>query len=272
MTHRSAHRLTDRVALVTGGGSGIGRATAPAFAREGATVAVAGPEPEDLEQTVKLIRQAGGPASPVTADLTRGPDVIRVVRTTVERHGGLHVAFNNSGVTGPVRPVADLCEVTWSDVLATNLTGVWLCVKHEVRHMREHGGGVIVNTACNVGVHGRLPAFGAYAASNAALSALTRTAAREYISEGIRINAVSPGRTGTEKSGRAEATASRAGRGATPEEIANTVLRLASDESESAVGHDLVPAGGVSNMPPAAALDPRRGTSPTTDGSAGRRV
>jgi NAD(P)-dependent dehydrogenase (short-subunit alcohol dehydrogenase family) len=140
-------------------------------------------------------------------------------------------------------------------VLGTNVTGTWLCLKHEIAHMRAHGGGAIVNMASNIGAHGRLPNLAAYAASKAAVSALTRTAARDHIADGVRINAVSPGATDTDMSRRpGETDADRAARlkdaiplgrvGATAE-VAAAVLWLASDEAAFTVGHDLVVDGGA---------------------------
>ena len=244
-------RFTGKVVLVTGGGSGIGRATALAFAAEGATVVVAGRDADALAQTVKEMESG----SAVQADVTRGDDVRRLVATVVERHGSLDIAFNNAGILGPNAPVGDLDEGDFAAVVDTNLTGTWLCMKHEIAHMRGHGGGVIVNVASNIGVHRRRPGLGAYAASKAAVAALTRTAAMEHIADGIRINAVSPGATETEMSRRpGESDADRAARlGATiplgrvgrTAEIANAVLWLASDESTFAVGHDLVLDGGA---------------------------
>lgn len=248
-------RFAGKVALVTGGGSGIGRATALAFAREGATVMVAGREPSDLRDTVALIEKEGGVADALPADVTHGMDVIRLVKTTVERHGRIDIAFNNAGITGEPSPLAEICEAVWGDILSTNLTGVWLLMKHEIAHMKENGGGVIINTAANIGIHGRVPGFGAFAASKAALSTLTRTAAREYIRDGVRINAISPGSVDTEQAQRpGETVADRdarveadvpIGRVARTEEIASTVLWLASEESSFVVGHDLVLDGGA---------------------------
>ncbi|NIJ10155.1 NAD(P)-dependent dehydrogenase (short-subunit alcohol dehydrogenase family) [Saccharomonospora amisosensis] len=247
-------RFAGKVVLVTGGGSGIGRATAVAFAREGATVAVAGRSPEPLARTVELIGEAGGEGSAIPADVSRPEDVAGLVETAVDRHGGLHVAFNNAGVLA-AGAIADIDEADWDRLLAINLTGVWLSMKHEISYMRAHGGGTIVNTASNLGAHMRLASLGAYAASKAAVSALTRTAAREYIDDGIRINAISPGPIDTTMSlqqGETEAdradrmkTVLPARRVGTLDEAAAAVLWLASAESSYTIGHDLVLDGGA---------------------------
>ena len=247
-------RFENQVVLVTGGGSGIGRAVALAFAAEGATVAVAGRSPEPLAQTVKLVEEAGGTASAVPTDVGREDEVTAMVETVVRRHGGLHVAFNNAGVFVP-GGVADLSVAEWSRAVEINLTGTWLSMKHEIAHMRAHGGGAIVNTASNLGAHGRRPGLSAYVATKAAVSALTRNAAREHIADGIRINAISPGPVDTPMSllpgetpeGRAHRLrdALPIGRVGALDEITSAVLWLASAEAGFTVGHDLVLDGGA---------------------------
>ncbi|WP_031165479.1 SDR family NAD(P)-dependent oxidoreductase [Streptosporangium roseum] len=247
-------RFTDKVVLISGGGSGIGRAGALAFAREGATVVVAGRTADPLQKTVKLIEAEGGRASAVTADVSSSQDVARLVTTTVERHGGLHIAFNNAGVL-EAGPLADMDEATWDHLIAVNLTGVFLSMKHQIAHMRVNGGGVIINTASNLGAHMRLPSLGAYAASKAAVSALSRAAARECIGQGIRVNAISPGpidttmslRPGESEDARTERMkdALPIGRVGTLTEAASAVLWLASPEAGFTVGHDLVIDGGA---------------------------
>jgi NAD(P)-dependent dehydrogenase (short-subunit alcohol dehydrogenase family) len=250
-----AERFSGAAVLVTGGGSGIGRAIALAFAREGASVVVLGRRPQPLEETVALIEAEGLRGTAVTADVTRSNEVQRAVVAAAAPDGRLDVAVNAAGVGAAGTKVADLDEATWSSVLAANLTGLWLSMKHEIAHMRENGAGAIVNIASTVGAHVRYPGLGAYAASKAAVSALTRTAAREYIADGVRINAVSPGPTDTEMSLRpGETEADRAarlkttlpiGRVGALEEIASAVLWLASPEAGFAVGHDLVVDGGA---------------------------
>ena len=247
-------RFTGKTVLITGGGSGIGRATALAFASEGAAVAVAGRRREPLDQTVRLIKDAGGRASAVTADVSSPTDAARLVAATADRHGGLHIAFNNAGII-EAGPLADMAQAAWDRQVAVNLTGVFLAMKHEITHMRASGGGVIINTASNLGAHMRLPFLGAYAATKAAVSALTRAAAREYIADGIRINAISPGPIDTPmslRSGETDADRDKrlagalpAGRAGTVAEAAAAVLWLASPEAGFTVGHDLVIDGGA---------------------------
>ena len=245
-------RFSAQVALVTGGGSGIGRATALAFAREGATVVVAGRRTGPLEATVKLIEDEGGTASTVTADVSRADDVVRLVATTVERHGGLHVAFNNAAVLAG-GPVTDIAEDDWAAMVGTNLTGVWLALRHEIAHMRAHGGGAIVNTA-SIGVTA-VPGLGAYGATKAGVVALSKAAAREVAADGVRINVVSPGpvatamsmRPGESEEDRTTRVAARvpAGRIGAAEEVAAAVLWLASPEAAFVVGHELTVDGGA---------------------------
>jgi NAD(P)-dependent dehydrogenase (short-subunit alcohol dehydrogenase family) len=247
-------RFAGKVALVTGGGSGIGRATAQALAREGATVVVAGRTKGPLAETAGLIEKAGGRAEYAVADVTDSAQIAAAVDAAIAHHGGLHVAVNNAG-TLRFGTVADLAEDDWRAVLDTNLTGVWLSMKHQIAHMRSHGGGTIVNVASNLGAHLRRPGFGAYVAAKAGLTALTRNAALEYIGDGVRINAVSPGPSDTPMSHRPGETREDRdarlavqlpiGRAGSLDEITAAILYLAAPESGFVVGHDLVIDGGA---------------------------
>ncbi|MER7016073.1 SDR family NAD(P)-dependent oxidoreductase [Saccharopolyspora sp. NPDC000359] len=248
-------RFDGKVVLVTGGAGGIARVTAAAFAREGAAVVVSGRNSEPLTGVVREITDAGGHADHVVADVSDPESVARMVSTVVERHGGLHVACNAAGILGDAAQVADLPVETWSRVLAVNLTGTFLSMQHEIAHMRKHGGGAVVNIGSNIGVLQRRPGLGAYAASKAGVSVLTRTAARDHIADGVRINVVSPGATDTSMSylpGEDRAArdarigaAVPSGRVSTPAEVASAVLWLASDDAAHVVGHELVIDGGA---------------------------
>lgn len=248
-------RFTSKNVLVTGGGAGIGRAIALAFAREDATVVVAGRASEPLAQTVKLIKDQDGRAAAITADVSQSEDVAALVADTAATYGGLDVAVNNAGTLTALGPVGDIDEGQWSALVSVNLTGTLLSMKHEIAYMRRHGGGAIVNIASCLGAHMRLQGLGAYVATKAAVSALTRNAALDHIGDGIRINAVSPGPADTPMSYRpGETQADRAarmreqlpaGRVAILDEIAAAVLYLASPEASFIVGTDLLIDGGA---------------------------
>jgi NAD(P)-dependent dehydrogenase (short-subunit alcohol dehydrogenase family) len=244
-------RFTGRTALVTGAGSGIGRAIALAFAAEGAQVVVAGRGREPLTETVRLIEEAGGKALMVTGDVARDAEIQAVVDAAVDRFGSLDVAVNNAGVFRGGQPLAELSSADWQEQLDINLTGMFLALRAEIRQMRSQpSGGAIVNIASTFGAHTRSPGAAAYAATKAAVSALTRGAALDHIHDGVRINAVSPGAVDTPMSLRpGETEADRAdrakatlplGRVSTTSEIAAAVLYLASDDASSVVGTDLV--------------------------------
>lgn len=244
-------RFTGKAALVTGAGTGIGRAVALALAAEGAHVVVAGRRPEPLAETVRLIEEQGGKAVAVSADVTRAADADALVRAAVENFGSLDVAVNNAGIFRGGRPLADLPEDDWHTQLATNVTGVHLALQAQIRRMRtQPAGGAIVNISSTFGLHTASPGAAAYAATKAAVTALSRGAALDHIRDGVRINVVSPGATGTSMSLRpGESEADRAeraratlplGRIAATREIAAAVLYLASDDAAAVVGTDLV--------------------------------
>jgi len=251
------NRFTDRTVLVTGAGSGIGRAVALAFAAEGAQLVVAGRRREPLDETVALIEKAGAKALAVTADVSDAAAIRAVIEAAVGHFGSLDVAVNNAGVFRGGAPLAELSEEDWHTQLGINVTGVFLALQAEIRQMRtQPNGGAIVNIASIFGVHARRPGAAAYAATKAAVSVLTRGAALDHIRDGVRINAVSPGAVDTSMSlGPGETEAERAermrdtvplGRVSATEEIAAAVLYLASDAAASVVGTDLVVDSGAS--------------------------
>ena len=242
--------VTGKVALVTGSGSGIGRASALAFAREGAQVVVSDVSVAGGEETVRLIQQTAGEAVFVKADVSQPAEVEALIAKTVETYGRLDCAHNNAGIAGRTARVADDTEENWDRILAINLKGVWLCMKYEIPAMLQHGGGAIVNTASDAGLIG-VRRTGAYVASKHGVVGLTKTAALEYAKSGIRVNAVCPGPIDTPMLQQAAdryiekvAAAQPNGRLGKPEEIAEAAVWLCSDAASFVTGHPMPVDGG----------------------------
>lgn len=226
-----------KVTLVTGAGSGIGRATARAFAREGARVAVADIDKAGAEETVALVEEAGGEAAAFSVDVTDEASVEALVAAVVERFGGLDCAHNNAGIAGPIARTADLDTADFRRLLEVNVVGVFLCLKHEIPVMEGRGAGAIVNTSSGAGLRG-VPYLPGYATTKHAVLGLTKSAAHEYAAQGIRVNAVCPGPISTpmldtitadnEALRKMFSSNVPMGREGTPEEVAELVVWLCS--------------------------------------------
>jgi len=242
-----------KVMLVTGAGSGIGRATALKLAQEGATVMIADYVQEGGERTVKMIKDSGGTASFIQADVSLAAQVEAMVAKAVQAYGRIDGAFNNAGIEGRMATTVDTSEENFDRTIAINLKGVWLCMKYEIPQMLRQGSGSIVNTASVAGLVGieRLPA---YNASKHGVVGLTRTAALEYATKNIRVNCVCPGAIRTpmteriiDSGGMSEQEAIAAepvGRWGKPEEIAQAVVWLLSDSASFVTGHPMTVDGG----------------------------
>ena len=239
--------LEGKAALVTGGGNGIGRAAALAFAREGARVAVADYEPEAARATVALINQAGGQAISLSGDVTDSAQVKAMVDAAVTAHGRLDCAFNNAGIAPHQVEAAGQLTTEWSEasfdrMIEVNLKSVWLCLKYEIPIMQAQGGGAIVNTASIAGLIGLRNAT-AYVAAKHGVVGLTKTAAMEYADDGVRVNAVCPGFIRTRMTAktletREDQIADRTpmGRVGNPDEIAEMVVWLCSNRASYVTG------------------------------------
>jgi NAD(P)-dependent dehydrogenase (short-subunit alcohol dehydrogenase family) len=243
----------NRVAIVTGGGSGIGQAAAFAFARRGVQVAVVDRDPKGGEATTRDIQAAGGKAIFLQTDVASEAAVERMVAATLERFERLDFAFNNAGVDQPSRELVDYSENDWNHILGVNLKGIWLCMKHQIPHLLERGGS-IVNTASVLGFRGSRK-MGPYVASKHGVIGLSKAAALEYAPYGVRVNALCPGSIETPMFlnfvGHDSQRMARnlqgipLGRRGTPQEIAEIAVWLCSEESAFVTGCSLVADGGA---------------------------
>jgi NAD(P)-dependent dehydrogenase (short-subunit alcohol dehydrogenase family) len=248
-----SHDFSGKVAFVTGGGSGIGRATASAFGQAGASVAVVGSSPENIDETAKLIEQQGGRAIAITCDVSRADQVEAAVERTVQAFGRIDFGFNNAGIEQPSTPLHEIADDTWERLIAVDLAGVFHCMKHQVPVMLKQGSGVIVNTSSGAGVKG-IAGQAAYCAAKWGVIGLSKAAARDYAGAGVRVNVIAPGYvdtpmmdrfTGGTQEGRDKVNEEEPiGRPASTEEIADAVLWLCSSQSAFVVGHALVMDGG----------------------------
>lgn len=248
-------RLTDKIAIITGASSGIGRATALLFAAEGAKLVVGARRATELEQLVAQIGAAGGQAVAVAGDVCSEDYARALVSTAVERFGRLDIAFNNAGTLGEGGPSTGVSEAGWSDTIAVNLTGSFLGAKHQIAQMVRQGSGSVIFTSTFVGYSAAFPGVAAYAASKSGLIGLTQALAAEFGPQGIRVNAILPGGVDTDMyRGMNDTLESQAfivslhalKRVATPEELARSVLYLASDDASFVSGAAMLVDGGLS--------------------------
>ncbi len=245
---------SQKVAIITGGSSGIGRATAVALAKEGVRVVIAARRANESEETLELVKKAGSDGIFVKTDVTREHEVEQLVELAVGKYGRLDYAFNNAGMVEDPTSFVDQTSTVFDNIMNVNVKGVWLSMKYEIPQMLKNGGGAIVNTSSVAGVVA-LAQVPIYTASKHAVLGLTKSAALEYAKSGIRINAVAPGAIETEmyeqfvgdnKHLRETMNAMHPiGRVGRPEEIANAVVWLLSDKASFVTGHTLLADGGL---------------------------
>lgn len=252
--------MKGKVALITGGTGGIGRAAAVEFARRGASVVVTGRRQEEGERTVGLVKEQGARGLFIRADVSKEADVAETIKRTLKEFGALHYAFNNAGIEGTLGPVVEQTEAEYRRIFDINVLGVLLSMRHEIPAIISSGGGAIVNNASILGSVG-MPGVSVYSASKHAVIGLTKCAALEVAKSGVRVNTLSPGPTATDMADRfvgqmapgSEAEAARKafeamipmGRIARSEELAGAAVWLCSDEASFMTGQDLLIDGGI---------------------------
>jgi NAD(P)-dependent dehydrogenase (short-subunit alcohol dehydrogenase family) len=244
-------RLVGKVAIITGGGSGIGRATAELFAQEGAKLVVADYNPEAGQETVKAIKTTGGEALFIAVDVSNSAQVQQMVQAALDAFGGIDILFNNAGslIWGTVLETE---EEAWNRLMGINLNGVFLCGKAVLPHMIERGGGSIINASSSTGAHDAVGGLAAYVTSKGGVTLLTKCMALDHMHDNIRVNAVAPGPTDTPmlrdalspEDLQAFVEAFPLGRLGRPEEVAQAALFLASDEASFVTGAILAVDGG----------------------------
>jgi NAD(P)-dependent dehydrogenase (short-subunit alcohol dehydrogenase family) len=247
-------RFDQKVAIVRGGSSGIGRATAVALAKEGVKIIVADRRAKEGEETVQLVKEAGSHSIFVKTDVANEDDVKALVEKTVKIYGRLDYAFNNAGIAETLTSLVEEKSIDFDKIMNVNVKGVWLCMKYEIPQMIHRGAGAIVNMSSETGVIGS-PQNPIYDASKHAVLGLTKSAAIGYAKSGIRINAIAPGGVETDMAQLAAKDNKQfmetlksmhpIGRIADPEEIANAVVWLLSDKASFVVGHTLIVDGGL---------------------------
>ncbi len=244
-------RFTGKVAIVTGAGSGIGRATAIRLAAEGAAVVVSDIDDEHGKETVSLIEEAGHSAVYVHADVSQEADAIALVEAAEQTFGSLDIAVNNAGILGHLVPAADISVAEYDRLMAVNAKGVFLGMKHQIPSMLTTNGGAIVNVASAAGLQVQ-PLAAAYTASKHAVTGLTQAFALDHAASGVRINAVCPGGVATNIAAHLDLSAMAdapdphpLGRSAQPDEVASAILWLASDEASFVIGTVMTVDGGL---------------------------
>lgn len=245
------NKFKNKVALITGGTTGIGLATAAKLAEEGASVVISGRNPESGQTAVRQIRERGGEVTFVQSDVSDPEQVANLIQTTIDTYGGLHLAFNNAGMEA-LGPIGQMPDDLFRQLMEVNVSGIWYSMKHEIAHMLQNGGGVIINTSSVAGGKG-MAGLSAYSASKHAVNGLTKSLALEYAEAGIRINGIMPGpiatpmmeRVGAIMPGAQEqfASVTAVKRVGQPEEIADAVAWLFSDEA-SFVNASIIPVDG----------------------------